>query len=86
MSRTDKQRGIEEAARARAEVYQTLEQLQHKLNFAKRVDEKVDETKMRVAQARAVDPVGFATIVAGIAIVSGLAAWGVATLVARSFR
>lgn len=83
MSAEEKQRGIEDAARARAEVYETLDQLQYKLNFARRVDDAVDEAKERIAVKRALDPVGYAAAAAGIAIAAGAIVWGVATAVVR---
>lgn len=85
MSASDRRKGVEDAARARAEVYETLEQLQQNLNFARRIDDAVDDAKARIARKRAIDPVGFAAVAAGIAVAAGLAVWGVAAAVARRF-
>lgn len=85
MNATDKQRGIEDAARARAEVYQTLAQLQDNLNFAKRIDEAVDDTKARFAAQRETNPVAFFGGLAGVAAAVGVAVWGIATAIRRRF-
>lgn len=86
MSASEKQRGVEAAARARAEVYETLDQLQYQLNFARRVDDALDDAKEKMAEKRALDPVGYAAIVAGAAAAAGLAVWGVASLIIRRFN
>lgn len=85
MNATDKQRGIDDAARARAEVYETLGQLQDNLNFAKRIDEAVGDAKARFAAQRETNAVAFFGGLAGVAAAVGLAVWGVASAIQRRF-
>ena len=86
MSSEEKQRGIADAAEARAELYDTLSQLTDRLNYARRVDDAVADAKLRIAEQRRNQPLAFAAGVAGVAVVAGLAVWGIASTVARRFR
>ncbi|MFT4231555.1 MAG: DUF3618 domain-containing protein [Leucobacter sp.] len=85
MSAHDKQRGVAEAAAARSELYDTLSQLKDRLNYAQRVDDAVHEAKLRVAEEKQRNPLGFALGVAGVAAAAGLVVWGAAAAVARRF-
>lgn len=85
MSASNRQHGIDEAARARAELYDTLGQLQERLNYAKRVDDAVADAKVRLAAEQRERPGVFAAGVAGVAAVVGLAVWGAASAVIKRF-
>lgn len=86
MTAHEKQQGVADAAAARAELYDTLSQLKDRLNYAQRVDDAVDEAKLRIAEQKRRNPLGFAAGVAGVAAVAGLVVWGVASAVARRLR
>ncbi|QIM15690.1 DUF3618 domain-containing protein [Leucobacter insecticola] len=83
MSSEEKQRGVAEAAAARAELYGTLSQLKDRLNYAQRVDDAVDDAKRRITEQKRRNPLGFMIGVAGVAVVVGAVVWGVATTVAK---
>ncbi|GAB2557164.1 DUF3618 domain-containing protein [Leucobacter ruminantium] len=85
MNAHDRQHGIDEAARARAELYQTLGQLQDRLNYARRVDEAVADARVRLAAEQRERPVVFAAGVAGVAAIAGLAVWGAVSAVMKRF-
>lgn len=78
-SRNAKQAHLEETARLRAELGETLDELQDKLNLSKRIDEKVAD----FAELRHTKPLVFAAGVAGIATVAGLAVWGVVRYITK---
>ncbi|WP_053382952.1 DUF3618 domain-containing protein [Leucobacter celer] len=86
MTAHEKQQGVADAAVARAELYDTLSQLKDRLNYAQRVDDAVDEAKLRIAEQKRRNPLGFAAGVAGAAAVAGLVVWGVASAVAKRLR
>ncbi|WP_336660252.1 hypothetical protein [Leucobacter sp. USHLN153] len=87
MSGQDSQReGIADAAHARAELYTTLSQLKVQLNYAQRIDNALEEAKLRLAQEHRRNPVAFAAGVAGVAALAGLAVWGVAARIADRLR
>ncbi|MFA5607669.1 MAG: DUF3618 domain-containing protein [Leucobacter sp.] len=86
MNAEDKRQGIADAARARAELYDTLGQLQERLNYAQRVDDAVDEARERVATAKRERPGAFFAGVAGVSLAAGLVAWGVASAILRRFN
>lgn len=83
MNAEQKQQGIIDAASARAELYDTLGQLTHQLNYARRVDEAIDRAKLRVVAVKQTKPVVFAAGVAGAAAVVGLGVWGVVRVVSK---
>ncbi|MBL3700068.1 DUF3618 domain-containing protein [Leucobacter luti] len=83
MSAQDRERGVAEAQQAREELYDTLTQLQGRLNYAQRIDDSVADAKRRIAAEKAQNPLRFAAAVAGVAVVAGLVVWGVARAVAR---
>lgn len=83
MNASEKQQGIAEAARARAELYDTLGQLTHQLNYARRIDEAVEDAKHRVAEVKRTRPVVFVASVACVAAVVGLSVWGVVRAVSK---
>lgn len=85
MNAHDRQHGIDEAARARAELYQTLGQLQDRLNYARRVDEAVADARIRLSAEQRERPAAFAAGVAGVAAIAGLAVWGVVNAVMKRF-
>jgi hypothetical protein len=60
MTAHEKQQGVADAAVARAELYDTLSQLKDRLNYAQRVDDAVDEAKLRIAEQKRRNPLGFA--------------------------
>ncbi|MHA3723890.1 DUF3618 domain-containing protein [Leucobacter sp. HY1910] len=83
MNAHEKQQGIADAAKARAELYDTLGQLTHQLNYARRVDEAIDDARRRMAEVKRSRPVVFAASVAGVAAVVGLGVWGVVRAVSK---
>lgn len=83
MNAHERQHGVQEAARARAELYDTMGQLQDRLNYARRVDMAVADAKVRLRAQQRERPVAFAGGVAGVAALAGLAVWGVVTAVAK---
>lgn len=85
MNARDRQRGIEDAARARAALYDTLGQLKVQLNYAQRVDDALDDVKHRVAEERRHNPIGFGAAVVGVAAVAGAVVWGIGSAVAKRF-
>ncbi len=78
--------GIAVAEHARDELYDTLGQLRDRLDYAQRVDDAVDRTSARISAAKRENPIGFAVGVAVTAVTVGVAAWGIARLVARAFK
>lgn len=86
MSAEEKLKGVADAKLARAELYSTLTQLKDRLNYAQRVDNAVAEAKRRITEEKRSNPLGFAAGVAGVASIAGLAAWGIASAVAKRFR
>lgn len=77
------QQGVADAALARAELYDTLGQLTHQLNYARRIDEAIDDAKRRVIETKRTNPLAFAATVAGVAAVVGLGVWGVVRAVSK---
>lgn len=86
MNATEKQQGIADAELARAELYTTLSQLKDRLNYAQRVDDAVDDAKLRIIEQKQRNPLAFVAGVAGVAVIAGVVVWGVATTVAKRFR
>lgn len=78
--------GVDAANLARVELYDTLAQLRDRLDYAQRIDDAVDRTSQRIADAKRENPLGFAVGVAATAAVVGVAVWGVSRLVMRAFR
>lgn len=83
MNADQHQQGVADAAQARAELYDTLGQLTHQLNYARRIDEALDSAKRRVVEAKRTRPVAFVSAVAGVATVVGLGVWGVVRAVSK---
>lgn len=72
------------SATARAELYDTLGQLRSRLDYAQRIDDTVADMKQRLVRQRTQRPAVFASGVAGIASLAGLAVWGIARSVMRA--
>lgn len=86
MSSSDREQGVSEADRARAELYDTLTQLQGRLNYAQRIDDSVANTKRRIVEEKQRNPLVFFAGVAGVAVVTGLVVWGIAASVSRRLK
>lgn len=86
MNQHEKQQGLADAARARAELYDTLGLLRDRLNYAQRVDDAVARTKLRIAEQRRDNPAGFVAGAAAVAVLAGAAVWGIASAVGRRFK
>ncbi|QZY50974.1 DUF3618 domain-containing protein [Leucobacter tenebrionis] len=82
----EKQRGVAEAAQARAELYETLALLKDRLNYAQRVDDAIDDFKHRAAEQKRRNPLAFAAGVAGAAAIVGLGVWTVTSAVIKRFQ
>lgn len=78
--------GVSEAEAARAELYGTLGQLRDRLNYAQRIDDAVDDAKMRIMQTKQNRPLAFIGGCVGVAAVAGLVVWGVARAIAGNRR
>ena len=75
---------LEDAQVARVELYRTLAQLSDRLDYAQRFDDAVDRTRSRLQRRQRENPVGFAVLVAGVAVTVGVVAWaGTAQLLKR---
>lgn len=83
MTPNERQQGIADAAKARQELYGTLSQLKDSLNYAQRIDDAVDDARVRIAEQKRRHPVAFLLGVAGAAVVAGAVVWGVATAVTK---
>lgn len=81
MTVADKKKGVAQAAQARAELYDTLGQLEVRLNYAQRIDDAIAEGRARLARRRRDNPLAFAAAAAGVAVAAGLAVWGVTAAV-----
>lgn len=86
MTKQDPRAGVSEAALARAELYDTLGKLKDRLNYAQRVDNAVDRAKLRLSEQQREEPVKFVALVSAVAAGAGLAAWGIARVIARRFE
>lgn len=75
--------GIAEAARARAELYDTLGQLRERLDYAQRIDDSIARASHRIAEEKRENPLGFAVGAIAVAAVAGVAVWGIARAVLR---
>lgn len=78
-SKTEKQLHLEETARLRAELSETLDGLQDKLNFSMRIDDKVVELQ----KLRREKPLVFAAGAAGASAIVGLVVWGVVRYITK---
>lgn len=78
-SKTEKQLHLEETARLRAELSETLDGLQDKLNFSKRIDDKVVELQ----KLRREKPLVVAAGAAGASAIVGLVVWGVVRYITK---
>lgn len=85
MSARDREQGVAEAQQARAELYDTLTQLQGRLNYAQRIDDSVADAKRRIVAEKEQNPLRFIAGAAGVAVVAGLVVWGIARSVAKRF-
>ncbi len=85
MSGNERQAGIAEADRARAELYNTLAQLRRRLDYAQRIDDGVARARRRISAEKKENPLFFGAAVAGVALACGAAVWAVAEKVVRSF-
>lgn len=83
MNAEQQQQGVVDAAEARAELYDTLGQLTHQLNYARRIDDAIDRAKLRVVEVKQTRPVVFVAAVAATAAVVGLGVWGVVRAVSK---
>lgn len=83
MSPEDPHLGVVKADVARAELYDTLSQLRDRLNFAERIDNRVDRARRRIAAEQLENPVRYALGVAAVAATIGVTVWGVARVVMR---
>lgn len=72
-SKAEKQRHLEETAQLRAELTQTLDAVQDRLNLSRRIDEKVADFQ----RLRKTKPVVYYSAIAGAAATVGLIGWGV---------
>jgi hypothetical protein len=72
-SKTAKQLHLEQTAKLRADLNETLDGLQDKLNVSKRIDLKVAELQ----QLSRTKPLVFAAGATGVIALAGLAVWGV---------
>ncbi|SJN08871.1 hypothetical protein FM113_04620 [Leucobacter sp. 7(1)] len=86
MSGWDREQGVAEAQVARAELYDTLTQLQGRLNYAQRIDDSVAHAKRRIVAEKERNPLAFVAGVAGVAVVAGLVVWGIARSVGNRLR
>ena len=78
-SKTAKQLHLEETARLRAELNETLDGLQDRLNFSQRIDDKVAELQ-KLSRTK---PLVFAAGAAGVVALTGLAVWGVVRYITK---
>lgn len=86
MSGWDREQGVADASVARAELYDTLTQLQGRLNYAQRIDDSVADAKRKIVAEKARNPLAFAAGVAGVAVIAGLVVWGISRAVANRLR
>lgn len=86
MSGWDRQQGVADAQVARTELYDTLTQLQGRLNYAQRIDDSVANAKRRIVAEKERNPLAFVAGVAGVAVVAGLVVWGIARSVGNRLR
>ncbi|GAA1611815.1 hypothetical protein [Leucobacter chromiireducens] len=86
MSGWDRQQGVADAQAARTELYDTLTQLQGRLNYAQRIDDSVANAKRRIVAEKERNPLAFVAGVAGVAVVAGLVVWGIARSVGNRLR
>ncbi|MBC9955124.1 DUF3618 domain-containing protein [Leucobacter sp. cx-42] len=83
MNQQERAAGVAEAQTARAELYDTLSLLTDRLNYAQRIDDAVDRTKVRFSRLREEKPVEAMAIVAGAAVAVGAVVWAVAAGLTR---
>ena len=84
--RNERAMGVADAQLARAELYETLGQLQDRLNYAKRVDDATERLIDRVEAVRRERPLAFVAGVAVAAVAAGAVVWAVARGVAKRFN
>jgi hypothetical protein len=78
-SKSSRERHLEETARLRAELNETLDELQDKLDVAKRIDLKV----AKLQELRRTKPLVFFAGAAGVTALAGLAVWGVVRYITK---
>ena len=83
MNAEEAQVGVENADYVRAELYDTLGQLRDRLNFAQRIDNRIDRARVKVSAMQLENPVKYAACVAGVAATVGVAVWGIANSIVR---
>ena len=80
------EQGLNTAEAARTELYDTLSLLSDRLNYAQRFDDAVDRTQAKISRSQTENPVGFALVVAGVAITVGVIAWAGASKLLNAFK
>ena len=77
---------VSEADQARADLYDTLSQLRDRLDYAQRIDDRVELAKRGIAQQKQENPWAFAAGVAVVAVGAGFAAWAVTRKIIELFK
>ena len=86
MNRTKTALGISEADKARDELYSTLSLLRERLDFAQRIDDRLEQAKHRIAAEKLERPLVFVAGVVAVAIAGGALVWGLTSNTVRFFR
>lgn len=68
---------------ARAELTDTMEQLVDRLNFSRRIDQKVREIQLRLHRMRRNQPLSFVALLAGAGAVVALVVVGIVRIILR---
>lgn len=86
MNRTKTALGISEADKARDDLYATLSLLRERLDFAQRIDDRLEQAKQRFAAEKRERPLVFVAGVVAVAIAGGALVWGLTSKTVRFFR
>ena len=86
MNRTKTALGISEADKARDDLYATLSLLRERLDFAQRIDDRLEQAKHRIAAEKRERPLVFVAGVVAVAIAGGALVWGLTSKTVRFFR
>lgn len=78
-SKAEKQRHLEETAKLRAELTETLEAVQDRLNVSRRIDEKVAAFQ----RLRVTKPAVYYSAIVGAVATAGAIGWGVYRYIMR---